>query len=44
MNNQGLAVSFTWKDQSAQSLGYILINRVESLEKHNHLAEILVFA
>jgi len=43
MNNEGLAVSFIWKDQSAQSLGYIPINIVlNPLERHNHSAEILV--
>ena len=38
MNNEGLAVSFIWKDCSAQSLGYILI----TLERYNRLAEIIV--
>ena len=28
MTNEGLAVSFIWKDQDAQSLGYILITIV----------------
>jgi len=28
MNNDGLAASFIWKDRSAQSFGYILINIV----------------
>jgi len=43
MNNEGLAVSFIWKDRLAQSLGYILINIVlNPLERPNHSAEILV--
>ena len=43
MNNDGLAVSFIWKDGSAQSLGYILIIIVlNPLERHNRTAEILV--
>jgi len=43
MNNEGLAVSFIWKDRSAQSLGYILLNIVlNPLERHNRSAEILV--
>jgi len=43
MNNEGLVVSFIWKDRSAQSLRYIPINIVlNPLERHNHSAEILV--
>jgi len=43
MNNQGLALSFMWKDRLAQSLGYVLINIVlNPLEIHNRSAEILV--
>jgi len=43
MNNEGLAVSIIWKDQSTQSLGYILINiMLNPLERHNRSAEILV--
>ena len=43
MNNEGLVVSFIWKDQSAQSLGYILISIVlNPLERHDRSAEILV--
>ena len=43
MNNERLAASFIWKDRSAQSLGYILINIVLSpLEKRSRSAEILV--
>jgi len=44
MNNEGLlAMSFIWKDQSAQSVGYIPISIVlNPLESHNHSAEILV--
>ena len=43
MNNEGLAVSFIWKDRSAQSFCYILINIVlNPLERHNRSAEILV--
>jgi len=45
MNNEDLAVSFMWKDQSAQSLGYILISSVlNPLERHSCSAEILVSA
>jgi len=43
MNNEGLAVSFIWKNQSAQSLGYSPINIVlNTLERHNRSVEILV--
>jgi len=43
MNNEGLAVSFIWKDWSTQSLGYILISIVlNPLERYNYSAEILV--
>ena len=43
MNNKDLAVSFIWKDQSIQSLDYILINIVlNHSERHNRSAEILV--
>ena len=43
MNNEGLAVSVIWKDQSTQSLGYILISIVlNPLERHVCSAEILV--
>jgi len=43
MNNQSLAVSFIWKDQSAKSLGHILINIVlNPLERQNRSDEILV--
>ena len=42
INNEGLAVSFIWKDWSAQPLGKILINIVlNPLERHNRSAEIL---
>jgi len=42
MNNEGLAVSFIWKDRSAGSLGYILQNMVlNHLERHNRSAGIL---
>jgi len=43
MNNEGLAVPFIWKNLSAQSLGYILINIVlNHLERENRSAEVLV--
>jgi len=43
MYNKGLAVSFIWKDQSSQSLDYILINiMLKPLERYNHSAEMLV--
>ena len=43
MNNEGLAVSFIWKNRSAQSLGYILVTIVlNPLERRNRSAEILV--
>jgi len=43
MNNEGLVASFIWKDLSAQSLGYILINIVlNGLERNNCSAEILI--
>ena len=43
MSNVGLAVSFIWKDRSAQSLRYILISIVlNPLERHNQSAEIPV--
>jgi len=43
MNNEGFVVSFIWKDRSAQSLDYILINFVfNPLERHSRSAEILV--
>jgi len=43
MNNDGSAMSFIWKDRSAQSLGYILISIVlNPLERHNRSAEMLV--
>ena len=43
MNNEGLAVSFIWKNRSAQSLGYILISIVlNPLERQYRSAELLV--
>jgi len=43
MKNEGLAVSFVWKDQYIQSLGDILINNVlNPLMRHNRSAEIVV--
>ena len=43
MNNYGIAVSFVWKDRSAQSLDYILINIVlNPLERHNRSDEMVV--
>jgi len=42
-NNYGLAESFIWKNQSTQTLSYILISIVlNPLEKHNRSAELLV--
>ena len=43
MNTEGLAVSFIWKNRSAQSFGNILIYiMLNPLERQNRLAEILV--
>jgi len=43
MNNQGLVVSFIWKNLFPQSLGYILISIVIIiLKRHSRSAEILV--
>jgi len=43
MNNEGLALSFIWKDRSSQSVDYILISIVlNPLERHHRSAEILV--
>jgi len=43
IHNECLALSFIWKDRSAKSLGYIMINIVlNTLERYDRSPEILV--